>query len=41
VPALADRAATLFRDRWSYDRRIEPGSREAEALIFLQPRDWL
>ncbi|HVF89236.1 MAG TPA: oxygen-dependent coproporphyrinogen oxidase [Blastocatellia bacterium] len=27
--------------RWPYDYRIEPGSREAEALDFFSPRDWL
>jgi coproporphyrinogen III oxidase len=27
--------------RWVYDYRAEPGTREAEALEFFHPRDWL
>jgi coproporphyrinogen III oxidase len=27
--------------RWIYDYKPEPGSREAEALAFFQPRDWV
>jgi coproporphyrinogen III oxidase len=27
--------------RWEYDYRPEPGSKEAELLGFLRPRDWL
>jgi coproporphyrinogen III oxidase len=27
--------------RWGYDVRAEPGSREAELLEYLRPRDWL
>ena len=27
--------------RWQYDYKSEPGSREAEALGFFHPRDWL
>jgi coproporphyrinogen III oxidase len=27
--------------RWAYDYSVEPGSREAEALDFFRPRDWL
>jgi len=26
--------------RWAYDERPEPGSREAELLPYLRPRDW-
>ncbi|QDU64782.1 Coproporphyrinogen-III oxidase, aerobic [Planctomycetes bacterium Pan216] len=26
--------------RWTYDYQIEPGSREAELLEYLEPRDW-
>ncbi|MBI2149739.1 MAG: coproporphyrinogen III oxidase, partial [Acidobacteria bacterium] len=26
--------------RWVYDFKPEPGSREAKALEFFQPRDW-
>jgi coproporphyrinogen III oxidase len=27
--------------RWVYDHKPEPGSREAKALEFFQPRDWI
>jgi coproporphyrinogen III oxidase len=27
--------------RWTYDYRPQPGTREAEALTFFHPRDWL
>ena len=27
--------------RWVYDYKPEPGSREAQALEFFQPRDWV
>jgi coproporphyrinogen III oxidase len=27
--------------RWAYDYRPEPGTREAEAMEFFRPRDWL
>jgi len=27
--------------RWAYDYRPEPGTREARALEFFHPRDWL
>jgi coproporphyrinogen III oxidase len=27
--------------RWDYDPKWEPGSREADLINWLKPRDWL